>query len=292
MTKELLGRDSLFKTAIKVSAKKKLGQNFMIEPTILEDIVSSLELEKDEAVLEIGPGLGFLTRVLLATGARVFAVELDRDMVARLSELKHHNLTVIHHDFLDFDLREIPTRGKKLKIVGNVPYQITTPIITHVFGEIGEPSPWFENIAGLTMTIQEEVALRLAARPGVKDYGQLTLLANYLTDTKLLFKVGRDHFVPRPDVESAVVQMKALEKPAIECQDPRFLRQVIKAGFKERRKMLRNNLTFTHLSQEEILSVFERLSIAPSARAENLDLALLARLSDTLLEMKSNALHD
>ncbi len=285
-------RDALFKAAIKVHAKRRLGQNFLIEPRVLGEIVSHLDLKAGDPVLEIGPGLGFLTQELLDAGARVYAVELDRDMIEHLGSIKDPNLTVIHRDFLNFDLSEIPLGGKKLKVVGNVPYQITSPIISHVFGEIGQPSPWFNNLESLTMTVQKEVAVRLSAKPGSKDYGQLTLLANYLTDTKLIMHVSRELFVPKPDVESAVVQMKALTKPTIKCVDPLFLRQVIKAGFKERRKMLRNNLSFTKFSQEAILAVFERLDIAPSARAENLPLSTFAMLSDALLELRNAGKQD
>lgn len=280
-------REDLFQAAIKVRAKKQLGQNFLIEPGVLAEIVEKVELKAGDPVLEIGPGLGFLTQALLKTGARVYAVELDRDLVEELKAIKNPNLTVIHSDFLNFDLNQIPLGGKKLKVVGNVPYQITTPIISHVFGEIGIPSPWFKIIDSLTMTIQKEVAIRLAAKPGVKDYGQVTLLANYLTDTKIIMDVSRQAFIPRPDVDSAVVKMKVLAKPAMECQDPVFLRQVIKAGFKERRKMLRNNLSFLKMEQNELLAVFEKIGIAPSARAENLPLSTFAMLSDALLESRN-----
>jgi len=283
-------REALLKKASKVRAKKRLGQNFLIEPSVLAKIVDSLNLTAEDIVLEIGPGLGFLTEVLLETGARVYAIELDREMVAYLHEQKHPNLTVIHGDFLSFDIGSVApaavAAGKKIKIVGNVPYQITTPIISHVFGEIGEPRAWLPSIASLTMTVQKEVALRLSAMPGNKTYGQLTLLSNYYTVCKMILSISKELFVPQPDVESAVVQMTTLSKPSVTTNDPEFLRKVIAGGFRERRKMLRNNLAFTQLSHDALNQIFEGLKVAPSARAENLPLSAFAMLSDAIQERR------
>lgn len=285
-------RDLLLKKASKVRAKKRLGQNFLIEPSVLTKIVESLNLRNDDLVVEIGPGLGFLTQELLKTGARVFAIELDREMVEQLQEIKQPNLTVIHADFLDFDISSIApaavAAGAKIKIVGNVPYKITTPIITHVFGEIGEPQAWLSSVESLTMTIQREVALRLSAMPGSKTYGQLTLLGNYYSVCKMIMSVGKELFVPQPDVESAVVQMTRLLKPSVKVNDPLFLRKVIAGGFRERRKMLRNNLAFTQLSQETLAEIFEELAVAPSARAENLPLSTFALLADAIQARRNN----
>ncbi len=166
-------REMLFQRAISVRSKKKLGQNFLVEPATLDRIVESLDLGRGDTVLEIGPGLGFLTELLCETGARVLAVELDRELLEPLSKLDYPNLTVIHGDILEFDLTQI--KAPKIKVVGNVPYQITTPIIGHVFGEIGEPAPWHSQVESLTMTVQIELARRICAPPGIKDYGMLTL---------------------------------------------------------------------------------------------------------------------
>lgn len=283
---QLTTRDALLKKAQKVRAKKRLGQNFLIEPGVLEKIVESLNAGNGDIIIEIGPGLGFLTQELLKTGARVYAIELDREMVEHLKDNEHPNLKVIHADFLDFDLSTIAPNevaaGKKIKVVGNVPYQITTPIITHIFGEIGEPQPWLKSIESLTMTVQKEVAQRIAAYPGSKTFGQLTLLGNYYSTSKLIMHVTKEMFVPQPDVESAVVQMTTLVTPSVKVEDPLFLRKVIAGGFRERRKMLRNNLAFTQLSQEALTEIFEELSVAPSARAENLPLTTFAQLSDAI----------
>lgn len=267
----------LFQRAISVRSKKKLGQNFLIEPPTLQKIVDSLDLNSSDTVLEIGPGLGFLTEELCETGARVYAVELDRELLEPLADLKYHNLTVIHGDILEFDLSEI--KADCIKVVGNVPYQITTPIIAHVFGEIGQPAPWHRQVESLTMTVQVELARRICAPPGIKDYGQLTLLAQYYALSKILFKVGNEEFIPKPDVQSAVIQMTSLAKPPVAVEDPAFLRRMIVAGFKERRKMLKNNLSFTRLSEVELIAIFAELGISPAARAENLSLAQFAKIT-------------
>jgi 16S rRNA (adenine1518-N6/adenine1519-N6)-dimethyltransferase len=272
----------LFQRAISVRSKKKLGQNFLVEPPTLDKIVESLDLDSSDTVLEIGPGLGFLTELLCETGARVYAVELDRELLEPLNDLNYHNLTVIHGDILEFDLTQIKASG--IKVVGNVPYQITTPIIAHIFGEIGEPAPWNRQVERLTMTVQVELARRICAPPGIKDYGQLTLLAQYYAESRILFKVGNEEFIPKPDVNSAVIQMKSLAEPPVAVEDPAFLRKMIVAGFKERRKMLKNNLSFTKLSEAELIAIFADLGISPAARAENLSLPQFAKITAKVAE--------
>lgn len=275
-------REELYREAMVVRAKKWLGQNFLVEPMILKAIVDSLDLKPGETVLEIGPGLGFLTRFLCESGAKVFAVELDRDLGSRLEAKQYPNLTVIHGDFLDFDLNSLAVDS--LKVVGNVPYQITSPIIAHVLGELDEPSPWLARVERLTMTVQLEVARRICAGPGSKEFGLLTILADYFTEPKFLLKVGKEHFVPRPDVESAVVQLARRPSPKVEVHNCQLLKRVVAGGFKERRKMLRNNLAFTKLSPEEVGKILLSLGISPSARAECLSLSDFARLTDALTQ--------
>lgn len=273
-------REILFKRACATQAKKKLGQNFLIEPNILRSIADSIDLQEGDVVVEIGPGLGFLTEYLIKSKARVYGIELDRDMVEELANLKAPNLTVIHKDFLSFDLNEIPPgKDGTIKVIGNVPYQITSPIIAHVFGEIGRPSPWFERIDSLTMMVQKELAYRLSAQPGNKQYGMLTLLAKYFSLAKLLFEVRAEEFIPTPQVDSAVVHLKRLTTPPIAVPNPELLRQMIVSGFKGRRKMLRNTLGFTHLTEDEIVEVLATQKISPSARVENLPLETLAMLA-------------
>lgn len=268
--------------------KKHLGQHFLVDTEALQDIVAAAQIEPGEHVLEIGPGAGFLTRFLVETGANVVAVELDKEAVAELDTLKAKNLKVVHGDFLGFDIGSCVDGFDKLTVVGNVPYQITAPIVAHVFGEIGQPSPWLDKIKSVVLTVQLEVAERFIAKPGNKDYSQVTLLVNYFANATLIRKVGREAFCPPPNVNSAVVRFDLLKKPAIECSNHKFLRQVIKAGFSQRRKMLKNTLAFTKLPQDVLDDVFRKLSFDPQVRAERLSLKQFASLTDALAVRQEN----
>lgn len=266
--------------------KKHLGQHFLVDTEALSDIVAAAQLEPGERVLEIGPGAGFLTRFIIETGASIVAVELDREAVQSLDKLNAGNLEVVHGDFLRYDINAALSDGQKLTVVGNVPYQITAPIVAHLFGEIGEPSAWLQRIKSVVLTVQLEVAERFVALPGGKDYSQVTLLVNYFANARLIRKIPKESFYPVPNVNSAVVRFDLLDKPAIECTNSRLLRQVIKAGFSQRRKMLKNTLSFLNLPQDKLDDVFRKLSFDPQVRAERLSLKQFALLADALNEVK------
>lgn len=237
--------------------KKKLGQHFLVEPIALRRITAALDLRPGDSLVEIGPGLGFLTRFLCSSGANITAVELDREAIADLELLQMPGVNLVHKDFLQFDL---DTVEKPFKVAGNVPYQITTPIIARLFGEIGEPQPWFYSIEKVVLTVQLEVAERFVAKPNTREYSQITLLAQYFCETKILFEANATEFYPPPKVNSAVVEFTPRAKPPVECNNSKLLRNLIKAGFSQRRKMLRNNLGFLHLSEDAISKVFRELS--------------------------------
>ncbi len=280
-------RESLVRLAKNSIAKKSLGQNFLIDPEALAKIVESLDIKQGEPVLEIGPGIGFLTELLIESGANVTAVELDDNLVVRLKNTFGKKLNVVHQNFLDYDLDEFG--HDKFKVVGNIPYHITTPIFTHIFGEVGEPKDWSHKIKMLVMTIQYEVALRLVAHPGEKDYSRLTLLSNYFTEAKLEKKLPPDSFYPAPRVHSAVVSLKPLEKSPVECVDLKLMRKLIQTGFSSRRKMLKNTLHSLHTNMpiDELL----RLShISLTARAEDLSLAKFAALADVVSQAKGESI--
>jgi len=233
-------------------------------------------------VLEIGPGLGFLTRFLMEKRAHILAVELDRECVANLNDAKFGDVHIAHGDFLDFD---IGTAGSALKLVGNVPYQITTPIIAHIFGEIGQPQPWLSQVERVVLTVQYEVAQRFVATPGSEHYSQITLLVNYFAKARMLRKVHRDCFFPIPEVTSAIVEFVPLHKPPVDCADGKLLRQVIKAGFSKRRKMFKNNLAFLKADADVIDEAFSRAKVNPQARAEDLSLEQFAALTNVFAEV-------
>jgi 16S rRNA (adenine1518-N6/adenine1519-N6)-dimethyltransferase len=233
-------------------------------------------------VLEIGPGLGFLTRFLSTTSANITAVELDRDCVADLEDQHYGNVSITHGDFLGFD---IGTVGDTIKLVGNVPYQITTPIIAHIFGEIGEPQPWLSKVERVVLTVQYEVAQRLVAEPRSEHYSQITILVNYFAKARLLKRVPLDSFYPPPRVNSAVVEFIPLKEPPIKCKDIKMLRQVIKAGFGQRRKMLKNNLSFLQADEDVLHEAIARAHVNLQDRAENLSLEQFAALADSFLDI-------
>jgi len=262
------------------SARKHLGQNFLINKDGLLKIVDQLSLVKRDNVLEIGPGLGFLTEVIVASGAQLQAIELDQNCVDALQKLSLPGLTIIQNDFLQVDLEKVITR--QTKIVGNIPYNITTPIISKLLGEIGQPAPWLSKIQLIVLTVQQELAQRLVASPGKKDYSQITLLMNYFGTAEIVFKLPAKDFSPVPKVDSAVIKFIPYRQPKISCQNYAMLRQIIQTAFARRRKMLKNNLLALHLSQTCLDEVFAQLNFDPQVRAENLSLAQYARLADVL----------
>lgn len=277
-------QQSLIAEARSFNTKKRLGQHFLVNPDVLGDIEEALKLEKTDTVVEIGPGLGFLTRYLVDSGAQVIAIELDLDCVTLLSKLRAPNLKVIHADFLTIDLSLLG--ASSLKIVGNIPYQITSPILARVFGEIDAPNPSLKLIKEMVLTVQHEVALRLVAEPGIKDYSQITLLTDYFADARILRTVDAQSFFPIPRVNSAVVKFVPLPEPRVACEDRRLLRQLIQAGFRQRRKMFKNNLSFLKLNDNELMDIFAQARIDPQARAERLSLQQFANFAEIVTRLK------
>jgi 16S rRNA (adenine1518-N6/adenine1519-N6)-dimethyltransferase len=267
-------------------AKRRLGQNFLVNPERLSEIAHAIDILPSDHVLEIGPGLGFLTTRLAALGARLTAVELDRECISTLDALSLPRFNLIHADFLECDLASI--LSEKTKIIGNIPFNITTPIIARLLGEIGEPSPWLSQIDSVVLTVQREVGRRLVARPGDDDYSQITLLIDYFAKSELLFMIQPDEFYPVPDVTSAVVRLVPHAAPPVQCADTKLLRQLIQAGFRQRRKMLRNNLGFLKLPQARITEVFEKLNFDPQVRAERLSLKQFAMMSDAFSQTNTH----
>jgi len=263
--------------------KRRLGQNFLVNPDRLSQIASAMRIQPQDHVLEIGPGLGFLTAGLAATGARITAVELDGECISTLDALSLPQFKLIHADFLECDLNSI--LSEKTKVIGNIPYNITTPIIARLFGEIGQPAGWLGNIDSVVLTVQREVARRLVARPGDDDYSQISLLIHYFAEADLLFMINRDEFYPVPDVTSAVVRMVPHKNCPVECLNHTLLRKIIRAGFKQRRKMLKNNLGFLRITQEQVNQVFDELNFDPQTRAERLSLKQFALLADALTKI-------
>ena len=305
MTQEVIGSKHLLKLARAFHTKKQLGQHFLVDAEVLKTITAALDLTEEDEVLEIGPGIGFLTRFLVASGAKITGVELDRESIADLKALGLKNLTIKHGDFLAYDLnsgrfREKGSEGwaepddslqKKIKVVGNVPYQITGLILGHLLGEIDQQkSRTLARVDRIVLMVQKEVAERMVARPGSKNYAQLSLLVEFFCDAEIIQSVSASQFFPPPKVDSCVIRLVPLAKPRVECSNLKLLRRVIKAGFAQRRKMMRNGLTALGVKLEVIDAIYKELRFDPQLRAESLSLAQFAMLTNALdLVLKSQA---
>ncbi|KJQ65997.1 Ribosomal RNA small subunit methyltransferase A [Streptococcus gordonii] len=265
--------------------KKSFGQNFLTDTNILQKIVDTAEIDKNVNVIEIGPGIGALTEFLAESAAEVMAFEIDDRLVPILADTLRDfdNVTVVNQDILKVDLAQYIAEFKNpdlpIKVVANLPYYITTPILMHLI-ESGIPFSEF------VVMMQKEVADRISAQPNTKAYGSLSIAVQYYMTAKVAFIVPRTVFVPAPNVDSAILKMVRRERPAVEVQDEKFFFKVTKASFVHRRKTLWNNLTSYFGKSEEVKTKLERAlekaDLAANVRGEALDLAAFARLSDAL----------
>ena len=265
--------------------KKSFGQNFLTDTNILQKIVDTAEIDKKVNVIEIGPGIGALTEFLAENAAEVMAFEIDDRLVPILADTLRDfdNVTVVNQDILKVDLAQYIAEFKNpdlpIKVVANLLYYITTPILMHLI-ESGIPFSEF------VVMMQKEVADRISAQPNTKAYGSLSIAVQYYMTAKVAFIVPRTVFVPAPNVDSAILKMVRREQPAVEVQDEKFFFKVTKASFVHRRKTLWNNLTSYFGKSEEVKTKLERAlekaDLVANVRGEALDLAAFARLSDAL----------
>ena len=267
--------------------KKSFGQNFLTDTNILQKIVDTAEIDKQVNVIEIGPGIGALTEFLAESAAEVMAFEIDDRLVPILADTLRDfdNVTVVNQDILKVDLAQYIAEFKNpdlpIKVVANLPYYITTPILMHLI-ESGIPFSEF------IVMMQKEVADRISAQPNTKAYGSLSIAVQYYMTAKVAFIVPRTVFVPAPNVDSAILKMVRRDQPAVEVQDEKFFFKVSKASFVHRRKTLWNNLT-SHFGKSEetkakLTAALEQAELSPSVRGEALTLADFARLADALKE--------
>ncbi len=262
---------------------KRFGQNFLIDAHVLQKILRAAELSKDDAVLEIGPGIGTMTQALSEHAGRVFAVEIDETLIPILEDTLSgcDNVTVINEDALKLDIAGLVSRecpGKKLKVVANLPYYVTTPIIMRL---LEEHLP----VESITVMVQKEVAYRMQAGPGTKDYGALSLSVQYYSEPYLAANVPMNCFMPRPNVDSAVIRLSVLPEPSVKAQDPALLFKLIRAAFSQRRKTLSNSLKNSpelSFSKEEIDKAIRTCGFPPVVRGEALSLREFSALSDAL----------
>lgn len=267
------------------SFQKKFGQNFLIDPHVLDKIISAAEITKDDFVLEIGPGIGTLTQYLAEAAREVVAVEIDSTLIPILEDTlsAYDNVSVINEDVLKVDLRKLAEErngGKPIKVVANLPYYITTPIIMSLF-ESHVP------LKSLTVMVQKEVALRMQAGPGTKDYGALSLAVQYYASPYLAANVPPNCFMPRPNVGSAVIRLTRFEETPVQVKDEKLLFRLIRASFNQRRKTLQNGLVNSQeldFTKEQVAAAIATLGVSPSVRGEALTLEQFAALANALSE--------
>ncbi|ADZ22029.1 16S rRNA (adenine1518-N6/adenine1519-N6)-dimethyltransferase [Clostridium acetobutylicum] len=256
---------------------KRLGQNFLTDNTVLDDIVENAEIQKDDFIIEIGPGVGTLTRRLLEKAKKVCAIELDESLIPIITnEMKEYdNFTLIHNDALKVDFNNIIGEEQSVKLVANLPYYVTTPIISKLLNE-------GYNFKSLTIMIQKEVGDRIAAKPSTKDYGALTLLVQYYCDVKVVRVVKPSCFIPQPKVDSLVIRLDKLEKPRVQVKDEKLFFNVIRSAFNMRRKTLWNAMKGLKLSSEDLEKAFEAAGIDSKRRGETLSIEEFGKLSDEI----------
>lgn len=266
--------------------QKRFGQNFLIDSNILEKIVSAAQVTKDDCVLEIGPGIGTMTQYLAESAREVIAVEIDKSLIPILADTlsPYDNVTVINEDILKVDIRKLveeKNQGKPIKVVANLPYYITTPIIMGLF-ESHVP------LKSITIMIQKEVADRMQVGPGTKDYGALSLAVQYYAKPEVVAYVSPDCFIPKPNVGSAVIRLDRYEEPPVQVEDEEFMFKIIRAAFNQRRKTLANglgNAPDLPITRAQAAEALEELGFSASIRGEALTLEEFALLSNHLLKI-------
>lgn len=267
--------------------KKKFGQNFLIDPHVLDKIVDAAQISREDFVLEIGPGIGTLTQYLCENARQVLAVEIDKNLIPILKEtlFPYDNVDILQGDILKQDIQAIADRyneGKPIKVVANLPYYITTPIIMELF-ESHVP------LANVTVMVQKEVADRMKAEPGSKDCGALSLAVQYYAEPYIAAFVPPNCFMPRPNVGSAVIRLDCLSKTPVEVKNEKLMFRLIRASFNQRRKTLQNGIANSGelpFSKAQVAEAIEKAGLEANVRGEKLGLPEFARLADVLEEMK------
>ncbi len=282
-TKEILKKHGF-------SLKKSLGQNFIVEPNVLANIVDAAALDKDTNVIEVGPGIGALTEVLARASKKVVAFEIDDRLIPVLADTlsPYENVEIVHQDILQANLaKTLEASGvdvdERLMVVANLPYYITTPILLHL---LEAPLP----IDGLVVMMQKEVAERITAAPGSKAYGSLSIAVQYRMQAEVAFIVPKTVFVPQPNVDSAIIKLTRREKPAVSVKNEAFFFEVVRSAFVQRRKTLWNNLLIhfgkDDQTRERLTAALAEANIDPKRRGETLSLEEFARLADCLNDKK------
>ncbi|MBP3620492.1 MAG: 16S rRNA (adenine(1518)-N(6)/adenine(1519)-N(6))-dimethyltransferase RsmA [Lachnospiraceae bacterium] len=261
--------------------QKRFGQNFLIDGHVIEKIIKAADISKEDTILEIGPGIGTMTQYLAEAAGKVYAVEIDKNLLPVLDETlgEYDNVTVVNDDILKVDIKALlGDDGENVKVVANLPYYITTPIIMGLF-ENHIPAK------SITVMVQKEVALRMQAGPGSKDYGALSLAVQYYANPYIVANVPPNCFMPRPNVGSAVIRLTKWDNPPVKVKDEKLMFKLIRASFNQRRKTLQNginNSSDLSFTKEQVVSALKEMGLSESVRGEALTLEQFAKLSDLL----------
>ena len=270
--------------------QKKFGQNFLIDTHVLDKIVAAAKISKEDFVLEIGPGIGTMTQYLASAAREVFAVEIDRALIPILEDTlqDYSNVTILNEDILKVDIRKLAeehNHGRPIKVVANLPYYITTPIIMGLF-ENHVPAK------SITVMVQKEVADRMQVGPGTKDYGALSLAVQYYAEPEIVANVPPNCFMPRPNVGSAVIRLSVYEEPPVKVKDEKLLFAIIRASFNQRRKTLQNGLGHVPelgIPKEMTVQILEEMGLPASVRGEALTLEQFAGFANRAASLKEQS---
>ena len=265
--------------------KKRLGQNFLITGDVIKTIIDNANISQEDTVIEIGPGVGFVTEQLVKHAKQVIAIELDEEAINELEKLNAPNLKIIHADILKTDLSQLCQDN--IKIVANIPYYITSPIIAHLLGEVDDLNNKNRNkITDIILMVQEEVARRMVANENSpsKQYGPLTILSQFWADVQIFKLVGRKSFYPAPKVDSALVKLVVKKNPRLILSDYSHFRKTVKASFAQRRKNIKNCLLNAGFPKEVVIRALNKLNIDENLRGEKLSIEMLGKLSEALRE--------
>lgn len=278
-TKEIIEKNNFY-------FKKNFGQNFLIDSNIIDKIVESAKISKDDFVLEIGPGIGSLTQILAQKSKKVLAVEIDKNLISILEQtlFEYQNIEIINDDILKIDIEKIikeKNENLPIKVVANLPYYITTPIIMNLLEKK-------LNIKSITIMVQKEVAQRLQAKSGTKDYGAVSIAVQYYSDANINMFIPSSCFMPRPKVDSAVITLDILKKPRIKVKDEKLFFEVVKCAFGQRRKTFLNsliNIGKFGISKEIYIEIFKKFNIDEKIRGEMLTIEQMGFISDCIYDI-------
>jgi len=273
-----------YEIAKKFRAKKRLGQNFLTDEDVIYDIIEAADIQPEDTVVEIGAGLGFVTEQLVKLAKKVVAIELDEDMVRELQKIGADNLEIVHADILKTDISQF---GENIKVVANIPYYITSPIVAHLLGEVDDlDNKNRKSISQIVMMTQYEAAKRITANEHSEEkaYGLLTILAQFYSDVEMVRFVGSKSFFPAPKVNSAVIKFNVKNEPLLQLSDYSFFKKVAKACFGTRRKNIKNSLTIAGFSKDAVQKTLSELNIPETERGETFSIAKIGELSEKLKE--------